>query len=463
VREPALARGLVDRKRSVAHPQARMATLVGVRRRAAPVLLQEEAEPLGGRSEVTARVHWPDHRVGLDALVEPGDEALEEGATTERLVGCDHLLADVTHRAILPAAAVRYGQEVTVRVRFAPSPTGSLHLGNALSAAANRAYADAQGGALVLRIDDTDPTRSVVGGEEAILADLEWLGIGWDEGPLRQSERGTVYASALERALGNGAVRDDDGSVRLSGTTLARADGTATYQLATVADDLALGITHIVRGSDHRPNEDVQRRIARSLGGELPEVIHHGLLLGEDGKKLSKRAEHASVADLRREGIPASAVRTYLEELGLPRHDVRYDAGRVNRLAIDAIAGMPDAELAAAAGAPVQLARALRGARTLVEAAEIAHQILEPVPVALGPEGEPTMERFAELRLPLPEVLTEDDARAIVRELKAVGGNLKQLRLALTGAERGPELWTVVASVPRDEALRRATAAITPR
>jgi glutamyl-tRNA synthetase len=351
---------------------------------------------------------------------------------------------------------------VTIRVRFAPSPTGSLHLGNALSAVVNRAYADAHGGMLVLRIDDTDPTRSVAGGVEAILADLAWLGIGWDEGPLRQSERNGVYAAALERALGNGAVYDD-GSVRLAGTTLARADGSATYQLATVADDRALGITHIIRGSDHRPNEDVQRRIARALGGELPEVIHHGLLLGEDGKKLSKRAEHASVAALRGEGIPASAVRAYLEELGLPRHDVRYDAGRINRLAIDAIAGMPDAELASAAGAPVELAPALRGARTLVEGAEIAHQILEPVPVALGAEGEPTMERFAELRLPLPEVLAEDDARAIVRELKAVGGNLKQLRLALTGAERGPELWRVVASVPREEALRRAAAAITPR
>ena len=352
---------------------------------------------------------------------------------------------------------------MTIRVRFAPSPTGSLHLGNALSAVANRAYADAHGGVLVLRIDDTDPARSVAGGEDAILVDLGWLGIGWDEGPLRQSERSAVYAVALERALASGAVRDDDGAVRLAGTTLARADGTATYQLATVADDLELGITHIIRGSDHRPNEDVQRRIARALGGELPEVIHHGLLLGEDGKKLSKRVEHASVADLRDEGIPAAAVRAYLEELGLPRHDVRYDAGRLNRLAIDAIAGMPDADLAAAAGAPVELARALRGARTLVEAREISRQILEPAPVALGPEGEPTMERFAELRLPLPETLAEDDARAIVRELKAVGGNLKQLRLALTGAERGPELWAVVASVPRDEALRRAAAAITPR
>lgn len=350
-----------------------------------------------------------------------------------------------------------------VRVRFAPSPTGSLHLGNALSAVANRAFADAHGGMLVLRIDDTDPARNLPGGERAILDDLAWLGVEWDEGPVRQSERGALYADAVGRALAHGAVRDDDGSVRLGGTTLARPDGSATYQLATVADDLDLRITHIVRGSDHRPNEELQRRIARALGGELPEVIHHGLLLGADGRKLSKRAAHASVAQLRAEGIPAAAVRAYLDELGLPRHDVHLDAARLHRLAIDAIAAMPDDDLAAAAGAPVDLARALRGARTLVEARAIARQITAPEAVSLGEEARATMQRFAELRAPGPARLDEDAARSIVRELKAVGASLKALRLALTGAERGPELWTVVAALDRDEALSRAGAAITPR
>ena len=223
---------------------------------------------------------------------------------------------------------------MSVRVRFAPSPTGSLHLGNALSAVANRTFADEHGGMLVLRIDDTDPERTVPGGEDAILADLAWLGIDWDEGPIRQSARAERHAEAAALALEAGAVRDPDGSIRLAGTTLARADGTATYQLATVVDDLDLGITHIIRGSDHRPNEEVQQRIARALGGELPEVIHHGLLLGDDGKKLSKRAEHASVADLRDEGIPAAAVRAYLDELGLPRHDVQ-SRSRANPAARD--------------------------------------------------------------------------------------------------------------------------------
>jgi glutamyl/glutaminyl-tRNA synthetase len=346
-----------------------------------------------------------------------------------------------------------------VRVRFAPSPTGSLHLGNALTAAANRAFADRRGGVLVLRIDDTDEARVVPGGVDAILDDLRWLGIAWDEGPVRQSERGALYAAAAGRALASGAARDDEGAVRLDATTLVRADGRATYQLASVVDDLELGITHVIRGSDHRPNERLQRRIARAVGGELPEVIHHGLLLGEDGRKLSKRHGHASVADLREEGLPATAVRAYLEELGLPEHDVRLDRARLGRLAIDAIAAMPDEELTAVAGAPPELARALRGARTLVEARDIAHRVLDPSPVSLGPEARPTLERFVELRARGEEQLPEAGAREVVRELKAVGGDLKALRLALTGAERGPELWTVVAALPRDVAITRARAA----
>jgi glutamyl-tRNA synthetase len=352
---------------------------------------------------------------------------------------------------------------VPVRLRFAPSPTGSLHLGNALTAVANRDFADARGGVVVLRIDDTDPTRAVPGGEEAILRDLAWLGVEIDEGPVRQSVRGALYEESAAAALSSGAAeRDEDGSVRLArdGTTLLRPDGTATYQLASVADDLALGITQVIRGSDHRPNLEVQQRIARALGGELPEVVHHGLVLGPDGKKLSKRHGHSSVAELREEGLPAVAVRAYLDELGLPAHDVQLDLARLRRLAVDAIAAMPDQELAVVVGAPVDVVPALRGARTLVEARAYARLVLEPESVVLDHEARPTLERFVELRAPLSESLAVDDARAVVRELKAAGGDLKSLRLALTGAERGPELAAVVAAVPRDEALARTARAL---
>ncbi len=350
-----------------------------------------------------------------------------------------------------------------VRVRFAPSPTGSLHLGNALTAVANRRFADERGGVLVLRIDDTDASRTVEGGEDAILEDLAWLGIAFDVGPVRQSERGALYADTAERAVGaGGAVRDSDGAVRLvaGGTTLVRADGTATYQLASVADDLELAITHVIRGSDHRPNLEVQRRIARAVGGELPEVIHHGLVLGPDGRKLSKRHGHSSVAELRDGGYPASAVTAYLEELDLPEHDVHLDLARLLRLATDAIGAMSDEEIAAAAAAPVEVVPALRGARTLVEARAYAQLVLEPERAELPPEAHATLERFAELRSAAPDRLSADGARSIVRELKAVGGDLRSLRLALTGASTGPELWAVLQALPRDEALARAARAI---
>jgi glutamyl/glutaminyl-tRNA synthetase len=352
---------------------------------------------------------------------------------------------------------------MAVRVRFAPSPTGSLHVGNALTAVINRRFADSREGVCLLRIDDTDPTRTVPGGEEALLGDLAWLGLSFDEGPLRQSERAAIYAAAVARALESTAVEhDEDGAVRLraGGATLLRSDGTATYQLASVVDDLELGITHVIRGSDHRPNLELQQRIARAVGGELPEVIHHGLVLGEDGKKLSKRHGHSSIEELREEGFPAAAVRRYLDELGMPEHDVRLDLRRLRRLAIDAIAAMSTEELAEAADAPIDVVPALRGARSLVEAREYARLVLEPAQLDLGPESRPTLERFAELRRRAPEVLGEEDARALVREVKAVGGDLRALRLALTGAATGPELAAVVMAVPRDEALKRAARAI---
>lgn len=326
------------------------------------------------------------------------------------------------------------------RVRFAPSPTGSLHVGNALSAVANRDF----GEWMLLRVDDTDAARNIPGGEEEILRDLEWLGVNWDEGPVRQSERQDTYREAAER-LGGG---------RFGKITLLREDGTATYHLASVVDDIEFGITHVIRGNDHRPNEQLHRELTEALGGTPPEYVHHGLILGEDGRKLSKREFGATVASLREAGIPADAVRNYLDELGIPKHDVHYDLSRIRRLAIEAIGAMSDEALAAAAEAPLEVVPALRGARDLVEAREYARQVLEPEPVSLGEEARLTLERFRELRS------NGGEAKEIVRELKAVGGNLKALRLALTGRERGPELWAIVAALPQDEALRRVDAAL---
>ena len=331
-----------------------------------------------------------------------------------------------------------------MKVRFAPSPTGSLHIGNALGAVANRDF----GGTMLLRIDDTDPARNVPGGEQAIIDDLRWLGIDWDEGPVRQSERGARYQEA---AAGLPA--------RFQGIQLLREDGTATYHLASVVDDVDFGITHVIRGNDHRPNEQLHADLARALGAEPPTVIHYGLILGPDGKKISKRAEGASIASLRDEGIPAEAVRGYLEELGLPKHDVHLDLARIRSLAVDVLAAMDDAELAARVGIPAAVVPAVRGARDLNEARTLAATILDRPTISL-PDERATLLRFRELREGAPDTLDKDAAKSIVREVKAVGGHLRAVRRALTGRESGPELWAVIAALPRDETLGRIDAAL---
>ncbi|HET6643224.1 MAG TPA: glutamate--tRNA ligase family protein [Gaiellaceae bacterium] len=323
------------------------------------------------------------------------------------------------------------------RVRFAPSPTGSLHVGNALSAVINRR----EGDHMLLRIDDTDPARNLPGGEEAILRDLEWLRIGWNEGPMRQSERQERYREAAEQLGGD----------RIGRTTLLREDGTATYHLASVVDDVDFKITHVYRGNDHRPNEQLHRQLHEALGTAPPEYIHHGLILGEEGKKLSKRAAGATVESLRDMGIPAEAVRVYLEELGLPRHDVHYDLPRIRRLAVEAVEAMDDEELARRGDIPLEAVPVARGARDLQEAREYAAQVLEPPPPRPTKAPE-TLERFKEV--------ADGDPRTIIRELKAVGGDLRALRLALTGRDRGPELAAILAALPKEEALRRVDQAL---
>jgi glutamyl-tRNA synthetase len=323
------------------------------------------------------------------------------------------------------------------RVRFAPSPTGSLHVGNALSAVINRR----EGDWMLLRIDDTDPARNVAGGEDAILHDLDWLGVEWDEGPVRQSERQERYREAAAKLGGD----------RFGRTTLLRDDGTATYHLASVVDDADFGITHVYRGNDHRPNERLHRQLHEALGTPAPEYVHHGLILGDDGRKLSKRAAGATIDSLRALGIPAEAVRAYLAELGLPRHDVHYDLSRIRRLSVEAIEAMSDEQLAERAEIPLAAVPAARGARDLVEARDYARLVLEPPPPRPSDAPE-TLERFKEL--------ADEEPRAVVRELKAVGGDLRALRVALTGRDRGPELAAILAALPKEEARRRVDQAL---
>jgi tRNA synthetases class I (E and Q), catalytic domain len=351
-----------------------------------------------------------------------------------------------------------------VRVRFAPSPTGSLQVGNALTAVANRRFADEHGGRLLLRIDDTDAARNVPGGEAALVSDLAWLGVRFDDGPARQSDRVDRYREAARSLLARHDAFDDGGAVRFAGeraATLLRADGSPTYHLASVVDDADYGITHVIRGQDHLANRPLHEQLARALGFRPPDFVHHGLLLEPGGGKLAKRRAGGSLADLRAEGIPAEAVRRYLEELGLPRGNVVFDRTRLNRLSTDFLAELTDEELGARLGVAPAVAALARGTRTLAEARGVIDAVTTAPPAAFAANGSrPTLERFRDLRARADDPLSADEAQQLVRTLREGGADLRGLRLALTGAARGPELWRIVAALPREEALRRVDAAL---
>jgi glutamyl-tRNA synthetase len=254
-----------------------------------------------------------------------------------------------------------------MRVRFAPSPTGALHIGGARTALFNWLLSRHAGGKLVLRIEDTDRERSTPENVEQILDALRWLELDWDEGPILQSERAERHREALQALLDAGhayrssATAEDvkaykqrhgaergfrgepelEGAVRLrvpaDGATIvhdvirgetsfehvhlddpviARADGSVLYNFAVAVDDLDAGITHVVRGEDHLSNTPKQLLVLQALGAPQPLYAHLPLLHGPDGKKLSKRHGAASVQELRDAGYLPEAVRNYLALLG---------------------------------------------------------------------------------------------------------------------------------------------------
>jgi glutamyl-tRNA synthetase len=230
---------------------------------------------------------------------------------------------------------------MSMRVRFAPSPTGVLHIGGARTALYNWLLARGQGGTFVLRIEDTDRERSTPENVEQILEALRWLELDWDEGPLSQWERRERHSEAVERLLESGHAYEDEGAVRfrvpgegelafddavlgrittpysaIKDFVIRRSDGSPLYNLAVTVDDRDMGITHVVRGQDHVSNTPRQIMLLRALGAEPPAYAHIPLLHGPDGKKLSKRHGAASVQELRDAGYLPEAVRNYVSLLG---------------------------------------------------------------------------------------------------------------------------------------------------
>ena len=271
-----------------------------------------------------------------------------------------------------------------VVTRIAPSPTGYMHIGNARAGLFNWLFARKMGGKFLLRVEDTDRARSTPEATEAIYRGLRWLGLDWDGDAVSQAERAPRHAEVAREMLEKGAAykcfatqeeiaafreaakaegrstlyqspwRDADpathpdapyvirlkapregvtvvadvvqGDVTYKNATLddmvlARSDGSPTYMLAVVVDDHDMGVTHVIRGDDHLNNAARQMQIYQAMGWELPVYAHVPLILGPDGKKLSKRHGATGVEEYQKMGYPAPAMRNYLARLGWSHGD----------------------------------------------------------------------------------------------------------------------------------------------
>jgi len=235
-----------------------------------------------------------------------------------------------------------------VIVRFAPSPTGFLHLGSARTALFNWLAARRYGGRFLLRIEDTDKVRSESRFLEEILADLRWLGLDWDEEPLFQSRRFDIYRAQAETLVAAGCARREGEAIlfrvepgrtiayddlihgriavetdNIKDQVLIKSDGSPAYNFCCVVDDAELRITHILRGDDHISNTPKQILFYEALGLSIPRFGHMPLILGPDGAKLSKRHGGVAVAEYKAEGFLPEALANYLILLGWTPPDER--------------------------------------------------------------------------------------------------------------------------------------------
>ena len=264
-----------------------------------------------------------------------------------------------------------------VRTRFAPSPTGFIHLGNIRSALYPWAFARAKGGDFVLRIEDTDLERSTQAAVDVILESMDWLGMKPDEGPYYQMQRMDRYKEVLARLQAAGHVypcymsKQELDALRASQEAARekpRYDGTPTYNFCVVVDDMDMGITHVIRGDDHVNNTPRQINIFRALGHEPPVYAHLPTVLNEQGEKMSKRNGAKAVTQYRDEGYLADAMINYLARLGWSHGDdeifsreqflawfdldhlgksaAQFDEAKLRWVNAQHIKAMPDAELA---------------------------------------------------------------------------------------------------------------------
>jgi glutamyl-tRNA synthetase len=416
-----------------------------------------------------------------------------------------------------------------VRVRFAPSPTGLLHLGAARTALFNHLFARHYGGDLILRIEDTDTERSRPEFERAQFEDLEWLGLSFDEGPYRQSERGDLYEGAARRLADAGLAYESTdesgrralyfcppvrsgsfadelrGEVTFGGVedfVILKSDGTPSYNFAVVVDDLELGVTHVIRGEEHLSNTARQALLYKALGATWPRFIHLGVILGPDGKKLSKRHGAASIADYRSGGYLPEALVNYLALLGWnhpqgkeefadldeisrewdpsrlgsspstfdPDRLLFFNANHIRRLPVEDLRMRlePYLEGPLPRGRELAAVEALReDMRTLSEAPRLLRGITGPVdPSAFVeelPDSSGEVFGYVAAGLEGREFGDVEEARNFITGLRAWAKEngiktrdlLHPLRLALTGKNRGPEMAYLFAVLGAEEARER--------
>jgi glutamyl-tRNA synthetase len=462
-----------------------------------------------------------------------------------------------------------------VRTRFAPSPTGFLHIGGARTALYNWAWTRRQGGVFVLRIEDTDLARSSAESERAVIEGLRWLGIDWDEGPVRQSDRLELYAAAVERLLARGrayrcvcaleeiearrqatlaaggkwtydgrcaelalgadcgphAVRLrvpkagrlawEDGVFGPSGQdareigdmVIRRSDGMPLYHLAGVVDDVEMRITHVIRGADHLNNTPFHLALYAALETPPPAFAHVPLIVGADGRKLSKRRDPVSVQHFREAGYLPEALCNWLVRIGwshgdqelFSREEIRalFDLAAVHRSPGHAdpakldwidqswIKQLPRERLVrellpfveARAGAPAEadagfalLVDLLRErSRTLVEMAErarffaLADEALAFDPKAVQKHWKPALRApVAELRGELaglspwePAAIEHafESVRARHPEL-GLGPLAQAVRVAVTGSAASPGIFETLAALGRERTGARLARAL---
>jgi len=268
---------------------------------------------------------------------------------------------------------------MSVRTRFAPSPTGYLHVGGARTALFNWLFARHHGGVFVLRVEDTDEARNTDEAKQAIFGGMRWLGLDWDEGPevggncgpYFQSERREIYDRWFAKLVDADRVYEDGGAWRFrfdrrpvamhdlvcgevtidyrdeSNTpdmVVKRSDGSYVFHFVNVVDDLEMRISHVIRGEDHLMNTPKHLQLIEAFGMEPPKYAHIPLILNPDGSKMSKRDEGAAVGDYPRQGFLASAVVNFIAMLGWsPKNDEEIFSidGLVSRFSLEQVNRAP--------------------------------------------------------------------------------------------------------------------------